>query len=274
MKTNIHIKKCGGTDGRPILGLTPDGKLWKMNSCEDWEEMKFNEIYQGYYPTCSFTALECFDQGFFAAGLSEEDGYPYVFGSLLGGVWDQLNLIGKSPISDYVRVTGKVNGILCDENTNQVFLLCDNGELVTLPDCPKCVRIKRVAEVGIKEGYINGEALQLMLENGEKLRVPLHEAVQFRISVSYATHQLTKTGGSLVDLRGEERQSVERRIEGGISVLPLDVPDWLNSVPKDAFIAFFCSYGINADDAVRYARSKGYSNAYSLGGIKQFFHVD
>ncbi|HHV10847.1 MAG TPA: hypothetical protein GXX75_11285 [Clostridiales bacterium] len=276
-KDNImrhDLKQCGGTEGRPVLGLSPEGKLWQRHNNGIWEELKFNEMYRGYYPPCSFTALECFDQGFIAAGLSEEDGYPCVFQSLLGGVWDQMSLVAASPVSGFWRASGRVNGILCDEATQQVFLLCGNGELVTLPDCPKCVRIKKVADVGILEGYIDGDALQLLLEKGERLRLPLREAVQFRISLDYARQQLAK-GGILVDLRGVQgQQQAGEELEGSIALPPMELPDWLGSMAKESFIVFFCSYGINADEAAGYARSQGFVNAFSIGGIKKLFHVD
>ncbi|MGI6706831.1 MAG: rhodanese-like domain-containing protein [Clostridia bacterium] len=272
MKEKDFLHICGGFDGRPRLGLSGDGRLWRMQDGGDWEDLKFNKIYSGYYPTCTFTAIGCFEVGFVAAGLGE-DGLPLAFHSILGGVWDALDLVESSMIHGYKRATGRINAILYDHRTKQIFLLCGNGEIVTLPDCPKCVRIKKVSEVGIKGGSIEGDRIVLLLENGDKMYLPLQEAVQYRVSFSYAK-QLLSSGGYLVDLRDEARRRAEDLVEGSISISMDAIYDWLSGVDKKANIVFFCSYGVQADEIVQYARSHGHPNTYSLGGIHPFFHVE
>ncbi len=269
-KDFLHI--CGGYDGRPPLGLSGDGTLWRLNDAGDWEELKFNEIYSGYYPHCTFTAIECFEGGFVAAGMGD-DGLPLAFHSILGGVWDSMDLVESSMINGYKRAAGRINAILYDNRIKQFFLLCGNGEIVTLPDCPKCVRIKRVSEVGIKGGSIEGDRIILLLENGDKMHLPLQDTVQYRISFTYAK-QLLSSGGYLVDLRHEARRSVEGVVEGSLSISMDGIYDWLSGVDKQANIVFFCSYGIHADEMVHYTRSHGYPNTYSLGGVHPFFHVE
>ncbi|MEE0199479.1 MAG: rhodanese-like domain-containing protein [Muricomes sp.] len=255
---NNFITICGG-EPRPSLSLTDDGNLWKKMPESAWEPVRFQETYQGYYPFCRFTHLIATDVDFVAAGLGE-DGLPYVFRSIWGGVWDMVNLTGKDLLNGYVRVSGKVNEMLFDCRTKQIFLFCDNGELVTLPDCPKCIKIKRVAEEALIHGSIAQEVLCIQTASGSRVNVPLREAVQIRVSVSYAK-QKVKEGGTIIDLRETELD---------------DLPDILDEgrLRKDLFLGFLCEYGVQADEAARYARRHGFAKAYSLGGSNPLFHEE
>jgi|GEM_PF-1599426 hypothetical protein len=265
------IKICGVAGKNPALGLAADGTLWHSEDKKSWEPLDFNEMYAGYYPSCTFTALEYCTRGFVAAGL-DKDMLPLVFQSLSGGVWEMLNLASYSPIALYTRATGKINRILSDETTGQLFLLCANGELVTLPECPKCVQIAKVSDKGITDGWIEDGALILILEDGVQLRKSLFEARQLRISLSYAKERLS-LGGYLVDLRiaGHIRPD---KFADSIPVSPDQLPDWLSGISKQTFLAFFCEYGVNADAGAQYARVYGFQNAYSVGGVRDFFHVE
>lgn len=265
------VQICGDTERNVLLSLASDGTLWRSEGEKVWEPLCFNQMYAGYYPSCTFTALKYCKRGFVAAGL-DNDALPFVFQSLSGGVWEMLNLTSYSPMTLYPRATGKINRILSDETTEQLFLLCANGELVTLPECPKCVRIVRVTDKAITDGYIEDGALILTLEDGEQLRKPLREARQLRISLGYAKEQLS-LGGYLVDLRTAGNIGSDKFIDS-ILVSPDQLPDWLSEVSKQTFLAFFCDYGVNADACAQYARIHGFQNAYSVGGIRDFFHVE
>lgn len=206
---------CSDAAGRVRLALAADGTLWKsfdggsqggkdQNAGKDengafahWDPVDFNGLYAGYYTPCHFTALVGTNVDFAAAGTGA-DGLPYVFRSLRGGVWDQVALIGKTPMDGMVQARGRVNAMLFEPATEQIFLLCDSGELVTLPDCPKCVRIRKVADQAIVSGRIFGETLELSLLDGMVLKVGISDVVQYRISYSYARGYLASHGGTIV----------------------------------------------------------------------------
>ncbi len=254
MKDSEFLMICGG-EGRIYLALSSDGKLYRREEGKEWSTIDFNEDYKGYYPACRFTALAATEADFVAAAQAE-DGLPYVFRTVRGGVWDMVNLTGGTALSGYVRASGKVNEVLYDNVTKQVFLLCDNGELVTLPDCPKCVRIGRVSTKALIQGRIVDKKIILQTEEGETLKISLQEAMQIRISVSYAEERL-KREGQLIDLRRVETE---------------ELPELLRTLPADTFLAFICNYGIRSDEAARYARKLGFTQAFSLGGAKTLFH--
>lgn len=279
---------CGGQNGRPWMALAEDGTLWThpylsgpadgvvLSDMEGWQPVNFNENYAGYYEACDFTALACTTKDFVVAGLGK-DGLPYVYRSLLGGVWDQISLTGGNPVSGWIRADGRINGILYQELTNQIFLYCDNGQLVTLPDCPKCVRIRQVSDQAVVSGKICGEHLELELADHTVLRVGMSDVMQLRVSYSYAKKCL-KDGGSVVwlgrDLPDFERLT-EACLEAKCEVLNIDkLREWLEVQQKDMFMAFWCDFGTQADEAAACARRMGFDKAYSLGGARQALHVE
>ena len=305
MVTSCYQEKC-----RRWLGLDADGALWlkKGEKAEpgkdadsgeyltaektgaDWNPVSFNENYAGYYPMCIFTAIAVTDVDFVAAGVAE-DGQPYVYRSIMGGVWESANLMGGSKLGGFVRASGRVNQILYDSAGRQIFLLCANGELVTMPDCPKCVRVRKVTDCALTEGEVlvnDNEELQLVLLNarGEKLILDAYEMTQVRASFSYVKEAL-KQGGYLVDLRRQREQKADSGDAGQEAVLfdgirkeqilrmeQDDIENWLEHVEKDTLIAFLCEYGTQADEAAHYVRRHHFPRAYSLGGAGELFHVE
>lgn len=245
----------------PYIGLDEKGCLWlAAEDCQQekkWKAIDFNNLYKGYYPMCSFTAIGATDKDFVAAGVGE-DGLPCVFRSLLGGVWENVNLLCGNQLAGYQRASGKIIDILYDCITKQLFMPCENGELLIIPDCPKCAKIYRVSEERIVGGHFSedGRNIVLITAAGNEVEIKKDEASQLRVTSDYAEKRI-KEGGILVDLRKMDED---------------DVGEWLQSQPKSRFIAFLCYYGVQSDRAAKYARSKGYYQAYSLGGerLKQW----
>ena len=280
------IQICEQKNMNLKIALDKEGNLWKSNA--EWQPIAFNEYYQGYYPFCTFTAIAATDVDFVAAGMGE-DGLPYVYRSVMGGVWESANLLAGSPLNGFVRASGKVNRIVYDGTSRQIFLLCANGELVTMPDCPKCVRVRKVTDCALVDGQIqteingllpeqstSGQRLVLINERGEKIILNQYEMTQVRASLSYVREQLKK-GGFLVDLR--KKEGAETDFLGGIrkeQVLHIEseeLEEWLSVQPRELFVAFLCEYGTQADEAAHYARRHQFSRAYSLGGAGELFHI-
>lgn len=258
-----------------------------------WEPVLFNKTYAGYYAPCHFTALAATKNDFVAAGL-DPDGRPCVYRSLYGGVWDQVSLLGGNPVSGWVQPRGRINAILYDRPTGQLFLLSSSGEVVTLPDCPKCVRIRQVCDQSIITGELCGVKLCLRLEDGSLLRVSMADALQLRISYSYARKCLAKASGGAVIWLGHQPPDFEKIVgtpdferntcvppiktalgNSQLKVIAMDnLKEWLDGQPKDMFMAFWCDYGTQADEAAACARKLGYESAFSMGGIRPGLHVD
>ena len=280
------IQICEQKNMNLKIALDKEGNLWKSNA--EWQPIAFNENYQGYYPFCTFTAIAATDVDFVAAGMGE-DGLPYVYRSVMGGVWESANLLAGSPLNGFVRASGKVNRIVYDGTSRQIFLLCANGELVTMPDCPKCVRVRKVTDCALVDGQIqteingllpeqstSGQRLVLINERGEKIILNQYEMTQVRASLSYVREQLKK-GGFLVDLR--KKEGAETDFLGGIRkeqvvhIESEELEEWLSVQPRELFVAFLCEYGTQADEAAHYARRHQFSRAYSLGGAGELFHI-
>ena len=280
------IQLCEQKNMNLKIALDKEGNLWKSNA--EWQPIAFNENYQGYYPFCTFTAIAATDVDFVAAGVGE-DGLPYVYRSVMGGVWESANLLAGSPLNGFVRASGKVNRIVYDGTSRQIFLLCANGELVTMPDCPRCVRVRKVTDCALVDGQIqteingllpeqstSGQRLVLINERWEKIILNQYEMTQVRASLSYVREQLKK-GGFLVDLR--KKEGAETDFLGGIrkeQVLHIEseeLEEWLSVQPRELFVAFLCEYGTQADEAAHYARRHQFSRAYSLGGAGELFHI-
>lgn len=249
-KRTMHAGKS-----QSYIGLDNQGNLWMSSSSpfqeKDWKPLDFNMMYQGYYPACHFTAVGTTEKDFVAAGMGK-DGLPYVFRSLMGGVWESVNLICGNKLVGYQRASGRIVDILYDEKTKQIFMPCDNGELLTIPDCPKCAMIQKITDEEVAGGYLGEDNKKIILRTAteKEVIVDLIDAVQIRISFDFAQDKL-REGGILVDLRKIDID---------------DVGEWLTTQPTDRFIAFLCEYGVQADSAARYARRKGFHMAYSLGG--------
>lgn len=166
---------------------------------------------------------------------------------------------------------GEIRRILRDGDTGQIFFLTGQGELVVLPDCPKCMKIRKVSDKPLVDGKIDKEKLELTLEDGSQLEIPKFIVEQFRVSFSYAEQKKTEPY-ILVNL--QKKLHNKETFPNAVFVQPEDVPDWLEEIEKEWYIFFLCEWGIQADEAAHYARRNGWNRAYSLGGIKQGFHME
>jgi len=265
----IPISYCYNDEAARSIGLSVSGELLLSDGGGNWALFDFNAQYSGYYPHCRFTAVSCCGGLFYAAAVAE-DGAPWVFTSLMGGVWEPVNLIPHSLDGNSSEPTGEIIRILYDDRSNQVFLISNNGEIVTLPDCPRCVKVKRVSCDTIIDGWIDTEnaQIEMVCPDGKELRLPLRDAVQYRADAGFVK-QLMRNGGYFVDVR-DPRLPGWSPIDGSICVPLEELPDWLPDLPGSTVLAFFCRHGSRSDRAAEYARSIGYQRAYSLGGINDF----
>jgi rhodanese-related sulfurtransferase len=167
--------------------------------------------------------------------------------------------------------------ILYDETQRQVFLVCDNGELITLPDCPECVRVQRIIDEPVADGALEEGNIVFSLAAGGQKRFPVGAAAQRRVSLEFTRRKLAE-GGVLVDLRPEAVRKTEVSPEQdllgkGIPLSIEHVDQWLGAQDKERPVIFVCRSGVQADTAARRALNSGFVYAYSLGGAAASFHV-
>jgi hypothetical protein len=121
------------------LKLTPAGGLIRKNG-DFWEPYDFNKQYAGYYQSCIYTAVAYVNGMYYLAGVDESN-KPHLFCSLSGDSWERVSIIMNLPRHECIQLNSKIISIEFDNTREELRLVCDNGQLAILRDCPKCVRI-------------------------------------------------------------------------------------------------------------------------------------
>ena len=105
---------------------------------------EFNRKYEGFYPVLhNGLYRETGSQNHFLAGM-DKDGYPHLFWSLTGSEWEEKKLLIRSNFGSVRRPESEMIEILEEPDEGQIYLVCAAGEIVILPDCPKCITMKWV----------------------------------------------------------------------------------------------------------------------------------
>lgn len=246
------------------ISINSINQIELSNSDLDSFIFDFNEYYHGYYPACDFTTAAITDSFFYAAGTDKE-GMPHLFGSISGRVWEERNIATRFHLPD-PKTYGNLKDILEDRKTNLLFLVSENGYLITLPDCPKCVRARKLSDERLLDGWIERDTIYVQDINGRVINCPLISVVQYRSSWDFAVKHLEK-GGILLDLRKIENRS-EAAIPYAINFSEEFLECFLKKYSKEQFLFFICERGYKADEAVRLSREQGFLRSYSLGSVQ------
>lgn len=235
-----------GPDGVPRLGT--DGAETGFD---------FNQYYHGFFPACRWTSAGS-GKLLYLAG-TDAKGLPHLFSSRSGEVWTEMNIRPRMSLLQ-PECYGDIVSILYDTQSRVVFLATRGGCLVTLPDCPQCVRARIVCFGPLASGRLEEDQLILTEADGTEHMMFKDLETEYRCTWSFALPYL-QSGGYAVDLRqaGDPLPAMAR-----VQVLPSD--GW-DSLPSDTPLFFFCESGVLADAAARRAREAGHALAYSLGGV-------
>ena len=238
--------------------LTDEGTLVRRTASGE-EVFDFNGQYRGLYPKCRFTAVARCKLGFYLAGLDDTN-LAHLFCSVSGSTWVET-AIAPQTHPELPAQCGIILSILEAPGDSHLYLVCENGYVITLPGCPKCVKESAYPEKFLS-GSIHDSALHIQCRGGGTMTVLLAALQQLRTSWSYALPAL-KAGGLLLDLREED----------GVRALPYAVHDSIQGallrvkkLPKDTPLFLFCHSGTQADTVAEYARHLGHRNTFSLGG--------
>lgn len=256
-------------NGSMVFCRDEAGKLYVWRDGR-WDLYDFNNSYAGYYPACCFTALAAAGGLFYAAGI-DRDGAPHLFSSISGSVWEEHSLAARTPFGGQMRARGRIVSILYAENARQILLVTYEGQVVTLPDCPKCVQIRNIAGHPVK-ARLRENMLEIDLADGTSTKIYLRIFLQYRVSWSYAS-ELVQSGGRIIDLRTPE-EFASGALDGSVNVPYGQLADWLREQKRDSVLLFLCRMGTLADEAADFARSDGWEKAYSMGGLDVFGHVE
>lgn len=239
------------------LAITPENRILFLNE-NGQKEIDLNQMYQGYYPFCRFTDAAVCAGMLYVAG-TDNSGVPHMYTSQKADAWSPVPISPKKSLitdKDY----GDIVKILFDEASAQLFLVTHNGYLVTLPDCPQCVRARHISDLPLVDGKIDGKKIVMTDTSGETVCYSLYVAVEYRCAWSFAKPHLGKDG-IVLDLQNTE----EDTLPGAVRISAEEADMLLNHFPKETFLFFVCEFGRKADEAVRDARSMGFRNSYSLG---------
>lgn len=263
-----YLDVCGSEKAR--FCRDGDGNLYQWQA-QKWEKYRFNEIYRDYYKPCRFTALGYFGGQFYAAGVDGEN-RTHLFLSLMGGVWNEQNLVATSPMGGRTELRGAAVKLLYTQSPYQVCLLTNAGQLAILPDCPKCIRILPLEDEPV-DGWMDEKDIRIKWRSGGERTISLASVNQFRVAWSYAADLIKKHGATVVDLRSQTEYQ-KGHIQPSVSIQAGAVEGWLEGQSKEAYLLFLCKYGVQADQCAKFARKNRFVHAYSMGGTEPFAHLD
>ena len=223
------------------------------------EVFDFNGQYRGLYPSCRFTAAARCKSGYYLAGL-DNTGRAHLFCSATGSTWVETVMTPQMH-PELPAQCGKILSILDSPTDSHLYLVCENGYVITLPGCPKCVKESAYPEKFLSAA-IHDSTLEIQCQGGGTVTVLLAALQQLRTSWSYALPAL-KAGALLIDLRGEdESRELPYAVHDSIQGALLRV----KKLPKNTPLFLFCHSGTQADTVAEYARHLGHVNTFSLGG--------
>lgn len=254
------------------LTLAEDGDLCVYKDVQ-WQRLGFNERFAGEFPPCTFQDILYARDDFYAAGTAD-DGQAVLYSSLTGELWTPVNLTEQHYWEEKGRLPkGGAVKLFFEPCMDQLLLVSAGGDVVILPECPKCVKILHVTDQRVVDAAYADHCLTLTEEGGQTEEISLATADRIRVSVSYAK-QACAEGGELIDLRPEEARRKEGRLRGAVTVDPEDLDDYLENKDKGTRLFLICRFGTVADQATWHAYRLGFRNARSIGGVHPGLHID
>lgn len=230
-----------------------------------WKSLDFNRLYAGYYPACRFTAGETICGAYYLAG-TDEQAVVHLFSSASGSVWEPVNLAPRDH-PELPRHCGNVRAMLENPVDGSLLLVCENGYVLTLPGCPKCVKETHL-DKKFTGGRIVEENLVLSCTSGEDVTISLGAVQQLRAGWLYAE----RAGGVVIDLRDEDADPKLPRAV--CERLPQAMLHLRQGRYGQKPVFFFCYTGTQADIATLTARKMGFPQIYSLGGVAQIIETN
>lgn len=246
------------------LAVDEAGELYTMSSqAFTWEPVLFQQQYTGYYPECRFKHILATRKEFIAVAAGM-DGRPYAYRSMTGNVWEPIILKGKSREGIYREAVSEIVAVLYHSKSNQVFFVCENGELITMPDCPECMKIQKASYEKLRDaGWQDGEEKYMILvsASGKEQVLDTSQASQYQVTFSYAKEHQNQ--GYWVWLGGKNNRLESEGCRGKQIRLDFDqLFDWMNMIKKEEVIYFACENGTRSELAAYLARKKGFENTY------------
>ncbi len=122
------------------ISLSHDNSVIIHTGNED-KKIDFNKKYQGYYPPSIFSCADYIESlGYLIAGMNDQ-GEAVAFQSFNGDVWKPLNLKAFTLYKGMLNVHSNIVEMYYSRLNDKLYLFCEDGHIILLPDCPVCVKI-------------------------------------------------------------------------------------------------------------------------------------
>lgn len=248
------------------LSVDENGELFTRTFPDHtWNPVSFQKKYDGYYPKCKFKHILAAKSGFIAVGEGA-DGCAYAYRSIMGNVWEPIPLTGKNLDGECKKAESGIVAALCHEKNSQIYFVCENGDLITLPDCPDCIKFQKISYEKVSKARWKDEKkdyIVLINVSGKERLVDINQLSQFQITLSYAKQHFSS--GYWVWIGDDTNRLKLENCSGKMISLQFDqLSQWLGTVGKDTSICFVCKNGTKSELAAYTARKKGYLNSYFL----------
>lgn len=150
------------------------------------------------------------------------------------------------------------------EYKGRLYAGCDNGLVIVFTDCMKCYKLKKAADIDIKDMRIE-DGVMYITDGETEAEIPMSSLGADTIEAEEAL-VLAESGAVLIDVRSEE-EFAEKSYEGSVNIPVDNIQEGLSAYDTDTTLIFYCSAGSRAETAVDAAREMGFERVYNLGSI-------
>jgi hypothetical protein len=158
LKGNIVSLSPGAAE---CYGVTDQGEIIQTNDGLKWSIFDFNDVYKGYYKTCSFTKVLVTPKQIAVIGKNA-DGTPVLYFTSQGNVWSERRLIYADENGFGGYLTDIPNDIYYDSFKDLFILACSNGKMLTIPSCSHCNKLYTISDKNLWGVSGNEHALILV----------------------------------------------------------------------------------------------------------------
>lgn len=142
LKGNI-VSLSAGTS--VCYGISDQGEIIHSDDGQNWIIFDFNEVYKGYYKTCTFSKVLVTPKQIALVGKNDED-FPVLFFSSAGNVWSERPLIYTDEDGFNAQLNDIPIDLSYDQINDQFILICSEGKLLTIPSCSHCNKLYKISE--------------------------------------------------------------------------------------------------------------------------------
>ena len=249
-----------------IMAVAGECQILTSVDGEKWDVLDYNEYYDRLAEPCRFWKVQAETGVFYVLGEHLNiPGSPAILSTFDGNIWvdHSLNMINDTPPEQFFPL--KVNAAAID--TDQLVVACNDGKVLTLPECPTCNKLDIICTNNINDLVSANGFFTLVGDNFWFDILKPDDFRQYNISAVQALEDFYN-GAYIVDVRSDDEYS-QLHITGSIHIPVDEIETKLEEMipDKSSEIIFYCAKGVRAQKALEKALLMGYKKVYNLGGI-------